>query len=117
MTKEKAMEVDEEVAMVDPGAGPHIETKKQKCLESEFTILGTLTMANGGLWRAEDGWVCNLCCQLNRSCIWRQDNKKVRTCYFCQCGKFSCTLGPAIAEAGPSKKLRVSKGKTRWPST
>ena len=67
--------------------------------------------ANGGSWRAEDGWVCNPCRRLNRSCIWRQDNKKVRTCYFCQRGKISCAVDPANAEAGPSKKMRVVKGK------
>ena len=48
---------------------------------------------------------------MNRSCIWRQDNKKVRTCYFCQRGKISCTVDPVDAEAGPSKKMRVGKGK------
>src|SRR6202040_4127291 len=109
----KAMEMEEVENTVDPGAGPHIETKKWKRAGSGFTILGTLTTANGGSWRAEDRWVCNPCRRLNRSCIWRQDNKKVRTCYFCQQGKFSCTLGLANAEVGPSKKLRVSKGKER----
>src|ERR1700720_2938819 len=68
-------------------------------------------MANGGLWRAEDGRVCNPCRQLNRSCIWRQDNENVRTCYFCQRGKISCLVDPANAEVGPSKKMRVVKGK------
>src|ERR1700720_1803065 len=107
----KAMEVEEVETTADLGAGPHIETKKRKCAGSGFTILGTLTTANGGSWRAEDGWVCNPCRRLNRSCIWRQDNKKVRTCYFCQRGKISCSVDPAIAEAGPLKKMRVVKGK------
>src|SRR6202040_3840601 len=70
-------------------------------------------MANGGLWRAEDGRVCNPCRRLNRSCIWRQDNKKVHTCYFCQRGKISCAVDLANAEAGPSKKMRGGKGKGR----
>src|SRR3984957_2686041 len=102
------MEVE---AMADPGTGPHIETKKRKRAGSGFTILGTLMTANGGSWRAEDGRVCNPCRQLNWSCIWRQDNKKVRTCYFCQRGKISCAMDPANVEAGPSKKMRVGKGK------
>src|ERR1700723_3723226 len=83
----KAMEVEEVEATADPGVGPHIQTKKRKCAASRFTILGTLPTANGGSWRAEDGRVCNPCRQLNRSSIWRQDKKKVRTCYFCQRGK------------------------------
>src|ERR1700723_2134212 len=107
----KAMEVEEIEATTDLGAGPHIETKKRKHTGSGFTILGTLTTANGGSWRAKDGQVCNMCCQLNRSCIWRQDNKKVRTCYFCQRGKISCSGDPANAEVGLSKKMRVGKGK------
>src|ERR1700720_1271905 len=107
----KAREVEEIKNTVDPGAGPHIETKKRKRAGSRFTILGTLTTANGGSWRAEDGRVCNPCRRLNRSCIWRQDNKKVRTCYFCQRGKISCAVDPANAEAGPSKKMRGGKGK------
>src|ERR1700722_4870114 len=102
------MEVE---AMADPGTGPHIETKKQKGAGSGFTILGTLMTANGGLWRAEDRRVCNPCRRLNRSCIWRQDNKKVRTCYFCQRGKTSCMVDPVNAEAGPSKRMRVGEGK------
>src|SRR6202041_2690755 len=61
----------------------------------------------GGSWRAENGWVCNPCRRLNKSCIWRQDNKKVHTCYFCQCGKILCAVDPANAEAGPLKKMRV----------
>src|ERR1700722_19975830 len=108
------MEVE---AMADPGTGPHIETKKQKGAGSGFTILGTLMTANGGLWRAEDRRVCNPCRRLNRSCIWRQDNKKVRTCYFCQRGKISCALDPANAEAGPSKRMRVGKGKGKARET
>src|SRR6202040_966561 len=107
----KAREVEEIENTADPGAGPHIETKKRKCARSGFTILGTLTTANGGSWRAEDGRVCNPCRRLNRSCIWRQDNKKVCTCYFCQRGKISCAVDPANVEAGPSKKMRVGKGK------
>src|SRR6202040_524440 len=103
----KAMEVEEVETTADPGAGPHIETKKRKYAGSGFTILGTLTTANGGSWRAEDGRICNPCRRLNRSCIWRQDNKKVRTCYFCQRGKISCAVDPANAEAGPSKRMRV----------
>src|SRR6202040_538673 len=109
VSREKAMEEDE-VETAEPAAGPHIETKKWKCAASGFTILGTLT-ANGGTWRGEDGRVCNPCRQLNRSCVWRQDNKKVRTCYFCHRGKISCSVDPANAEAGPSKKMRVGKGK------
>src|SRR3984957_6909886 len=108
------MEVE---AMADPGTGPHIETKKQKGAGSGFTILGTLMTANGGLWRAEDRRVCNPCRRLNRSCIWRQDNKKVRTCYFCQRGKISCAMDPANAEAGPSKKMRGGKGKGKARET
>src|SRR3984957_694039 len=108
------MEVE---AMADPGTGPHIETKKRKRAGSGFTILGTLTTANGGSWRAEDGRVCNPCRRLNRSCIWRQDNKKVRTCYFCQRGKISCAVDPANAEAGPSKRMRVGKGKGKARET
>src|SRR3984957_13898780 len=113
----KAREVEEVKATVDPGAGPHIETKKRKCAGSGFTILGTLTTVNGGSWRAEDGRVCNPCRRLNRSCIWRQDNKKVRTWYFCQRGKISCSVDPANAEAGPSKKMRVGKGKGKARET
>ena len=37
----KAMEVEEIEATADPGAGPHIETKKRKRAGSGFTILGT----------------------------------------------------------------------------
>src|ERR1700720_2932531 len=107
----KAREMEEVENTADLGAGPHIETKKRKRAGSGFTILGTLTTANGGSWRAEDGRVCNPCHRLNRSCIWRQDNKKVRTCYFCQRGKTSCTVDPVNAEVGPSKRLRVMKGK------
>src|ERR1700722_6492720 len=107
----KAREMEEVENTADPGAGPHIETKKWKRAGSGFTILGTLTTANGGSWRAEDGRVCNPCRRLNRSCIWRQDNKKVHTCYFCQRGKISCAVDPANAEAGPSKRMRVGKGK------
>src|ERR1700722_364186 len=107
----KAREMEEIENTADPGAGLHIETKKWKRTGSGFTILGTLTTANGGSWRAEDRRVCNPCRQLNRSCIWRQDNKKVRPCYFCQRGKTSCTVDPVNAEAGPSKKMRVGKGK------
>src|ERR1700722_15614519 len=55
----RAMEVEEVEAMTDPGTGPHIETKKRKHTRSGFTILGTLTTANGGSWRAEDRRVCN----------------------------------------------------------
>src|ERR1700720_3272483 len=107
----KAMEGEEVETMADPGAGPHIETKKRKRTGSGFTILGTLTTADGGSWRAENGRICNPCRRLNKSCIWRQDNKKVRTCYFCQRGKILCAVDPANAEAGPSKKMRVGKGK------
>src|ERR1700722_9060126 len=107
----KAREVEEAENTADPGAGPHIETKKRKRAGSGFTILGTLTTANGGSWRAEDGRVCNPCHRLNRSCIWRQDNKKVKTCYFCLRGKTSCTVDPVNTEAGPSKRMRVGKGK------
>ena len=53
----RAMEVEEVEAMADPGAGPHIETKKRKCTRFGFTILGTLTTTNGGSWRPENGWV------------------------------------------------------------
>src|SRR6202041_871844 len=113
----KAREVEEAENMADPGAGLHIETKKRKHAGSGFTILGTLTTANGGSWRAEDGQVCNPCRRLNRSCIWRQDNKKVRTCYFCQRGKISCAVDPANAKAGPSKKMRVGKGKGKARET
>src|SRR3984957_18986951 len=97
ISREKAMEEDE-VETAEPAAGPHIETKKRKRAASGFTILSTL-MANGGTWRGEDGRVCNPCRQLNRSCMWRQDNKEVRTCYFCQKVKTSCTMD---VEAGPS---------------
>ena len=34
--------------------------------------------------------------------MWRQDNKKVCTCYFCQRGKTSFTVHLVSAEAGPS---------------
>src|ERR1700722_17182045 len=105
----KAMEVEEIENTADPGVGPHIETKKRK--RARFTILGTLMTADEGSWRAENGWVCNPCRRLSKSCIWRQDNKKVQTCYFCQRGKISCTVGPVNAEAGPSKKMKVGKGK------
>src|ERR1700720_4921559 len=98
----KAMEVEEVETTADPGTGPHIETKKRKRAGSGFTILRTLMTADGGLWRAENGRVCNLCRRLNKSCIWRQDNKKVHTCYFCQRSKISCAVDPANAEAGPS---------------
>src|SRR3984957_655680 len=101
VSREKAMEEDE-VETAEPAAGPHIETKKRKRTTSGFKILGMLT-ANGGTWRGEDGRVCNLCRRLNRSCVWRQDNKKVKTCYFCQRGKTSCTMD---AEAGLSKKAK-----------
>src|ERR1700720_3886383 len=107
----KAMEVEEIENTADPGTGPHIETKKRKHAGSGFTILGTLTTVDGGSWRAENGRVCNPCRQLNRSCIWRQDNKKVRTCYFCQRGKISCAVDPINAKAGPSKKMKMGKGK------
>src|ERR1700723_2907898 len=113
----KAREVEEIENTADPGAGLHIETKKWKCTGSGFTILRTLTMANGGSWRAEDGRVCNPCHRLNRSCIWRQDNKKVRTCYFCQRGKISCAVDPANAEAGLSERMRVGKGKGKARET
>src|ERR1700719_5080171 len=113
----KAMEVEEVEATADPGVGPHIQTKKWKRAGSGFTILGTLTTANGGSWRAEDGRVCNPCRRLNRSCIWRQDNKKVRTCYFCQRGKIYCAVDAANAEAGPSKRMRVGKGKGKARET
>src|SRR6202040_2719771 len=102
ISREKAMEEDE-VETAEPTAGPHIETRKRKHTASGFTILGTLT-ANGGTWKGEDGRVCNPCRRLNRSCVWRQDNKKVRTCYFCHRGKTSCTVD---TEAGPSKKART----------
>src|SRR6202040_939507 len=107
----KAMEVEEVETTENPGVAPHIEKKKRKRAGAMFTILGTLMTADGGSWRAENGRVCNLCRQLNKSCIWRQDNKKVCTCYFCQRGKISCAVDPANAEAGPSKKMRVGKGK------
>src|ERR1700723_658380 len=113
----KAMEVEEVETMADPGAGPHIETKKRKRARSGFAILGTLMTVNGGSWRAEDGRVCNPCRRLNRSCIWRQDNKKVWTCYFCQRGKTSCTVDPVNTEAGPSKRMRVGKGKGKARET
>src|ERR1700722_3995582 len=113
----KAREVEEAENTADPGAGPHIETKKRKRAKSGFTILGTLTTADGGSWRAENGRVCNPCCRLSKFCIWRQDNKKVRTCYFCQRGKISCMVDPANAEAGPSKKMRVGKGKGKAHET
>src|ERR1700722_15995719 len=109
----KAMEVEEVETTADPGAGLHIETKKRKCAGSGFTILGTLTTADGGSWRAENGRVCNPCRRLNKSCIWRQDNKKVHTCYFCQCGKISCAVDPANTEVGPSKKMRWGKERGR----
>src|ERR1700723_1395062 len=109
ISREKAMEEDE-VEMAEPTAGPHIETRKRKRAASSFTILSTLT-ANGGTWKGEDGWVCNPCRRLNRSCVWRQDNKKVRTCYFCHRGKTSCMVD---TEAGPSKKVRtLEKGKAK----
>src|SRR3984957_19597057 len=92
VSREKAMEEGEVEMAADPGMGPHIEMKKRKHTGSGFTILRTLTIMNRGSWRAEDGWVCNLCHRLNRSCVWRQDNKKVRTSYFCQWGKISCTV-------------------------
>src|SRR6202041_3231297 len=113
----KAREVEEIENTADPGAGPHIKTKKRKRAGSGFTILGTLTTVDGGSWRAEDGRVCNLYRQLNKSCIWSQDNKKVCTCYFCQRGKISCAVDPANAEAGPSKKMRVGKGKGKVRET
>src|ERR1700723_227629 len=109
ISREKAMEEDE-VETAEPTAGPHIETRKRKRAASGFTILGTLT-ANGGTWKGEDGRVCNQCRRLNRSCVWRQDNKKVRTCYFCHRGKTSCMVD---TEAGPSKKARtLEKGKAK----
>src|SRR6202040_2684393 len=86
----KAMEGEEIETTADPGAGPPIEKKKRERAGAGFTILGTLMMADGGSWRAENGRVCNPCRRLNKSCIWRQDNKKVRTCYFCQRGKILC---------------------------
>src|SRR3984957_20573185 len=113
----KAMEVEEIENTADPGAGLHIETKKWKHAGSGFTILGTLTTADGGSWRAENGRVCNPCHRLSKSCIWRQDNKKVRTCYFCQHGKISCAVDPINAEAGPSKKMKVGKGKGKARET
>src|ERR1700720_3353944 len=113
----RAMEVEEVEVTADSSTGPHIQTKKWKCTGFGFTVLGTLTTANGGSWRAEDGRVCNPCRRLNRSCIWRQDNKKVRTCYFCQRGKISCAVDPANAEAGPSKRMRVGKGKGKARET
>src|ERR1700720_3957855 len=81
-SREKAMEEGEAEATADPSVGPHIKTKKRKRTGSGYTILGMLTMANGGSCGAEDGRVCNPCCRLNWSCVWRQDNKKVRTCDF-----------------------------------
>src|ERR1700720_1082141 len=113
----KAMEVEEVETTENPGVAPHIEKKKRKRAGAMFTILGTLMTADGGSWRAENGRVCNLCRQLNKSCIWRQDNKKVCTCYFCQRGKISCAVDPANAEAGPSKKMRVGKGKGKARET
>src|ERR1700720_3613386 len=113
----KAREMEEVENTADPGAGPHIETKKRKRAGSRFTILRTLTTANGGSWRAEDGQVCNPCRRLNRSCIWRQDNKMVQTCYFCQRDKISCSVDPANMEAGPSKKMRGWKGKGKARET
>src|ERR1700720_2483189 len=109
VSREKAMEEDE-VETAEPAAGPHIKTKKRKRAASGFTILGMLT-ANGGTWRGKDGRVCNPCRRLNWSCVWRQDNKKVRTCYFCHRGKTSCTVD---MEAGPLKKARtLEKGKVK----
>src|SRR6202040_3414181 len=113
----KAREGGEAENTADPGAGPHIETKKRKRAGSGFTILGTLTMANGGSWRAEDGRVCNPCHWLNRTCIWRQDNKKVHTCYFCQRGKILCAVDPINAEAGLSQKKKGGKGKGKARET
>jgi len=101
VSRERDME-EEEVETAELAAGPHIETKKWKHMASGVTILGMLT-ANGGTWRGENGRVCNLCRRLNQSCVWRQDNKKVKTCYFCQRGKTSCTMD---AEAGLSKKAK-----------
>src|ERR1700720_4879767 len=72
------------------------------------TLLGMLT-ANGGTRRGGNGRVCNLCRRLNQSCVWRQDNKKVKTCYFCQRGKTSCTMD---AEAGLSKKAKELEPET-----
>src|ERR1700720_3684609 len=112
ISREKAMEEDE-VETAEPTVGPHIETRKRKRAASGFTILGTLT-ANGGTWKGEDGRVCNPCRRLKRSCIWRQRKKKVRTCYFCQRGKTSCTVD---AEAGPSKKAKMlEKGRQKSQS-
>src|SRR3984957_20302698 len=51
----KAREVEEAENTADPGAGPHIETKKRKRAGSGFTILGTLTMANGVLGESRTG--------------------------------------------------------------
>src|ERR1700720_455500 len=113
----KAMEVEEVETTENPGVAPHIEKKKRKRAGAMFTILGTLMTADGGAWRAEDRRVCNPCRRLNKSCIWRQDNKKVCTCYFCQRGKISCAVDPANAEAGPSKKMRVGKGKGKARKT
>src|ERR1700723_647186 len=115
ISRERAMEEDE-VKTAEPAVGPHIEMKKRKRAASSYTILGTLTV-NGGSWRAEDRRVCNPCRRLNWSCVWRQDNKKVRTCYFCQRGKISCLVDPANAEAGPSKKMRGGKGKGKAHET
>src|ERR1700720_4171037 len=112
-SREKVMEEGEVEATADPGTGTHIKMKKRKHAMSGFTILGTLTTVNKGSWKAEDGWVCNPCHRLNRSCVWRQDDKKVHTCYFCQLGKILCTVNPANAEAGPSKKLKMAKGKEK----
>src|SRR6202040_3659333 len=109
ISREKAMEEDE-VKTAELAAGPHIKTRKRKRAASGFTILGTL-MANGGTWKGEDGRVCNPCHRLNQSCVWRQDNKKVRTCYFCHRGKTSCMVD---MEAGPSEKARaLEKGKAK----
>src|ERR1700720_1580516 len=113
----KAMEVEEIENTADPGTGPHIEMKKRKHAGSGFTILGTLTTADGGSWRAENGRICNPCHRLNKSCIWRQDNKKVRTCCFCQRGKISCAVDLINAEAGLSKKMKMGKGKGKARET
>src|SRR3984957_6294108 len=71
----KAREVEEAENMADPGAGPHIETKKRKRAGSGFTIFGTLTTANGGSWRAEDRRVCNPCRRVKRACLWGQETE------------------------------------------
>src|ERR1700722_511477 len=63
----------------------------------------------GGLGEPRTGR--SVTCRLNRSCVWRKDNNKVRTCYFCQRVKTSCTVD---VEAGPSKKARtLEKGKAK----